>query len=96
MVRSNGHRLLVSVNDLRRKIPRRAAALLSEAQLELLAFQRALREYVLSIDDRFGKSFEEFHIGFEGRCVFIPFFMIICIIPVYIIIFHSAVLVQSI
>lgn len=66
MVRSNAHRLLVSVNDLRRKIPRRAAALLSEAQLELLAFQRALREYVLSIDDRFGKSFEEFHIGFEG------------------------------
>ena len=31
-----------------------------------MAFQRALREYVLSVDDAFGKQFEEFNVGFEG------------------------------
>lgn len=41
--------------------------LLNEAQLEILAFQRALKECVLSIDDAYGKSFEEFYVGFEGR-----------------------------
>ena len=41
--------------------------LLNEAQLEILAFQRALKECVLSVDDAYGKSFEEFYVGFEGR-----------------------------
>lgn len=41
--------------------------LLNEAHLELLAFQRALKEYVLTVDDAYGKQFEEFHVGFEGR-----------------------------
>ena len=40
--------------------------LLNEAQLEVLAFQRALREFVLTVDDAYGKQFEEFHVGFEG------------------------------
>ena len=41
--------------------------LLSEANIELLAFQRALREYVLTVDDAYAKQFEEFNIGLEGR-----------------------------
>ena len=41
--------------------------LLNEAHIELLAFQRALREYVLSVDDAYGKQFEVFNVGFEGR-----------------------------
>ena len=41
--------------------------LLTEAHLELVAFQRALKEYVLTVDDAYGKQFEEFHVGFEGR-----------------------------
>ena len=40
--------------------------LLSEAQLEILALQRALREFVLTVDDAYGKQFDEFFIGFEG------------------------------
>lgn len=44
-----------------------AHRLLNEAQLEILAFQRALKECVLSVDDAYGKSFEEFYVGFEGR-----------------------------
>lgn len=44
-----------------------AYRLLNEAQLEILAFQRALKECVLSVDDAYGKSFEEFYVGFEGR-----------------------------
>lgn len=43
--------------------------LLNESQSELMAFQGALREYVLSLDAAYGKSYEEFNVGFEGRCV---------------------------
>ena len=31
--------------------------------------QYALREFVLTVDDAFGKQHEEFHVGFEGRWV---------------------------
>lgn len=40
--------------------------LLNHAQLEILAFQRAVREFMLTIDDAYGKQFEEFYVGFEG------------------------------
>ncbi len=42
-------------------------SLLNESQSELLAFQGALREYVLSLDGAYGKSYEEFYVGFVGR-----------------------------
>ena len=29
--------------------------------------QRALREFVLTVDDTYGKQFEELSVGFEGR-----------------------------
>ena len=32
----------------------------------VLVVQRALKEYVMSIDAAFAKQFEEFHVGFEG------------------------------
>ena len=41
--------------------------LLNEAQLEILSFQRSVREFVLTIDDAYGKQFEEFFVGFEGN-----------------------------
>ncbi|CAI8024024.1 DNA replication licensing factor MCM3 [Geodia barretti] len=66
MIRSHSNRLLVNINDLRRKNGRRAMRLLNEANIELLAFQRALKECVLTVDDAYGKQFEEFHVGFEG------------------------------
>ena len=33
---------------------------------ELIAFQKALKDLVASIDATFAKQFEDFHIGFEG------------------------------
>ncbi len=39
MIRGNSHRLIVNINDLRRKNAKRAAKLLNESQLELLSFQ---------------------------------------------------------
>lgn len=89
MVRAHSHRLIVNINELRRKNAKRAAKLLNESQLEMLSFQvcpspslpldsaecflchpqRALREFVLSVDDAYGKQFEEFYVGFEGRYV---------------------------
>uniref|UniRef100_A0A8C7ID34 DNA replication licensing factor MCM3 n=1 Tax=Oncorhynchus kisutch TaxID=8019 RepID=A0A8C7ID34_ONCKI len=33
---------------------------------ELVAFQRALKDFVASIDATYAKQFEEFHVGFEG------------------------------
>ena len=32
----------------------------------IVTVQRALKEYVMSIDAAFAKQFEEFHVGFEG------------------------------
>jgi len=40
--------------------------LLQDAVPELVAFQRALRDCVLSIDATYGKEVEELHVGLEG------------------------------
>lgn len=66
MISENRKRLVVNINDVRRKAPARAAALLSNAFDEQLAFSRALKEYVASIQPSYAKSFEDFFIGFEG------------------------------
>ncbi|KAM4629295.1 DNA replication licensing factor MCM3-like [Polymixia lowei] len=66
MVSDNSCRLIVNLNDLRRRNEKRAKALLKDAFSELIAFQRALKDLVASIDATFAKQFEEFHVGFEG------------------------------
>ncbi|XP_075684451.1 maternal DNA replication licensing factor mcm3 isoform X1 [Rhinoderma darwinii] len=66
MIGANEHRLTVNLNDLRRKNERRASILLSNAFLEVIAFQRALKDLVASIDATYAKQFEEFSVGFEG------------------------------
>ncbi|KAJ8276841.1 hypothetical protein GJAV_G00068510 [Gymnothorax javanicus] len=66
MVAACGSRLIVNVNDLRRKNEKRAKALLNNAFSELLAFQGALKDLVASIDGTYAKQFDEFHVGFEG------------------------------
>ncbi|XP_053570978.1 maternal DNA replication licensing factor mcm3 [Bombina bombina] len=66
MISANEHRLIVNVNDLRRKNERRATTMLNNAFGELIAFQRALKELVASIDATYAKQFDEFNIGFEG------------------------------
>ncbi|CAK1543804.1 unnamed protein product [Leptosia nina] len=66
MISEKGKRLIVNINDLRRKNPERAKTLLDNAFEEQIAFQRALKEYVSSIDPTFAKEQEEFFVAFSG------------------------------
>lgn len=66
LIRENHVRLIVNINDLRKKNIRRATKLLHDGVPELVAFQGALRDCVLSIDATYGKEVEELHIGLEG------------------------------
>ncbi|PVD32239.1 hypothetical protein C0Q70_07672 [Pomacea canaliculata] len=66
MITNNEIRLTVNVNDLRRKNPKRCAALVDKAFEELACFNRALKEFVQSIDPVYSKQNEEFHTGLEG------------------------------
>lgn len=66
MVSENSKRLVVNINDLRRKNPERVKSLLENSFEELIAFQRALKEYVSSIDPSYAKTQEEFFVAFSG------------------------------
>lgn len=66
MISDNQYRLIVNINDLRRKNEKRASRLLNSAFEELVAFQRALKDFVASIDATYSKQFEDFYIGLEG------------------------------
>lgn len=66
MIADNSCRLIVNVNDLRRKNPIRCQSLLNNAFEEQLAFQRALKEYVFTVSHEYGKDQDEFFIAFEG------------------------------
>ncbi|XP_059054526.1 DNA replication licensing factor Mcm3 [Achroia grisella] len=66
MIGDKSQRLVVNVNDLRRKNPERAKNLLENAFEEQIAFQKALKEYVSSIDPTYAKIKEEFFVAFSG------------------------------
>uniref|UniRef100_A0A6P7FY64 DNA replication licensing factor MCM3 n=1 Tax=Diabrotica virgifera virgifera TaxID=50390 RepID=A0A6P7FY64_DIAVI len=66
MIDDKSYRLLVNINDLRRKNALRAAALLNNAFQEQMAFQKALKEYVLSVNPDYAKDHVDFFIAFEG------------------------------
>nr|CAA72333.1 B24 protein [Triturus carnifex] len=66
MISENQHRLIVNLNDLRRKSEARANRLLNDSFGEVIAFQKALKDMVSSIDATYSKQFEEFNVGFEG------------------------------
>ncbi|XP_041661805.1 DNA replication licensing factor MCM3 [Cheilinus undulatus] len=66
MISENKARLIVNINDLRRRNEARAAKLMNNAFMELLAFQRALKDLVASVDATYAKQYEEFFIGLEG------------------------------
>ncbi|XP_046397825.1 DNA replication licensing factor Mcm3 [Ischnura elegans] len=66
MIEDKGQRLIVNINHLRKKLPARAAALLKNGFEELGALQRALHEYVSSIDVSYAKKYEELFVGLEG------------------------------
>uniref|UniRef100_A0A8W7PLS9 DNA replication licensing factor MCM3 n=1 Tax=Anopheles coluzzii TaxID=1518534 RepID=A0A8W7PLS9_ANOCL len=66
MINDKSKRLVVNINDIRRKNPGRALALLNSAFDEQLAFSRALKDYVSTIDMSYAKTQEDFHVAFEG------------------------------
>ncbi|TKS75843.1 DNA replication licensing factor MCM3 [Collichthys lucidus] len=66
MISENKARLIVNINDLRRRNEARAAKLMNNAFEELLAFQRALKDLVASVDATYAKQYEEFYIALEG------------------------------
>ena len=65
MIENKGSRLVVSINDLRNQNKERAFSLLDKSFEEVAAFQRALKEFVGSIDATYAKETEDFFIGFE-------------------------------
>lgn len=66
MIENKGQRLVVNINDLRKTNPERATGLLHSCFEEVAAFQRALKEYIGSIDPEYVKQNEDFYVGFEG------------------------------
>ncbi|CAH2040167.1 unnamed protein product, partial [Iphiclides podalirius] len=66
MITEKSKRLVVNINDLRRKNPARAKNILENAFEEQIAFQKALKEYVSSIDPTYAKEQEEFFVAFSG------------------------------
>ncbi|XP_077147800.1 DNA replication licensing factor MCM3 [Ranitomeya variabilis] len=66
MISDNQYRLIVNINDLRRKNEKRASQLMNKAFEGLIAFQRALKDFVASIDGTYAKQYEDFYIGLEG------------------------------
>ncbi|CAJ0951792.1 unnamed protein product [Ranitomeya imitator] len=66
MISDNQYRLIVNINDLRRKNEKRARQLMDKAFEGLIAFQRALKDFVASIDGTYAKQYEDFYIGLEG------------------------------
>ena len=66
LIKDKKNRLLVNINDLRRALPDRTKNLIEDAFDEVLAMQRALKEYVGSIDPSYAKETTDFFVGFEG------------------------------
>lgn len=66
MITDKSRRLVVNINDLRKKNSKRAAALLNNAFDEQLVFQKALKEIVNQINYEYSKDIEEFFVAFEG------------------------------
>lgn len=68
MIKKEQTRLVVKLNDIRKQpnFRARAEGLVENSAEELIAFQRALKEYVISLDPIYGRSQFEFHIGLCG------------------------------
>ncbi|KAG8178125.1 hypothetical protein JTE90_020830 [Oedothorax gibbosus] len=66
MIERKERRLVVNVNDLRKKNPIRCSSLLTASFEELVAFQRALKEFVSAADPEYTKNVEELFVAMEG------------------------------
>ena len=66
MIKKNEVRLIVNVNDLRKKNPERTLALMNHAFEELVALERALKDLIGSHNPDYLRKKENFFVGFEG------------------------------
>ncbi|KAB0800493.1 hypothetical protein PPYR_06233 [Photinus pyralis] len=66
LIADNGRRLIVNLNDLRKRNPERAKSLLTNSIEEQIAFQRALKEYISNVFTEYEKDSGDFFVGFEG------------------------------
>lgn len=68
MIKKEQVRLVVKINDIRKNpnFKARSQGLIENSVEELVAFQRALKEYVISLNPSYGRSKFEFHIGLNG------------------------------
>lgn len=68
MIKKGEARLVVNINDTRKNpnFHERAKGLIADSVVELVSFQKALKEYVISLDPTYGRSKFEFHIGLCG------------------------------
>lgn len=68
MIKKGETRLVVNINDTRKNpnFQERAKGLIEDSVAELVSFQRALKEYVISLDPVYGRKTYEFHIGLCG------------------------------
>lgn len=66
MIDEKSKRLIVNINDVRKKNLTRANALLNTTFDEQLAFSRALKEFVSTLQPSYAKLHEDFFVGFEG------------------------------
>ncbi|KAK5649262.1 hypothetical protein RI129_000291 [Pyrocoelia pectoralis] len=66
LIADKGRRLIVNLNDLRKRNPERAKNLLTNSIEEQIAFQRALKEYVSNVFTDYEKDSGDFFVGFEG------------------------------
>ncbi|VDK89352.1 unnamed protein product [Litomosoides sigmodontis] len=65
MIKENGTRIIVNLNELRKKLPQRVNGLLRDFVPEILCLQQAMKDYVSRLDPEYGKM-RDFNVGFEG------------------------------
>ena len=66
MIKRKETRLIVNINDLRRKLPQRVKSLVSNSIEEIVLFQRALKELISHFDQSYSHEHHDIFIGFEG------------------------------
>uniref|UniRef100_A0A7E4UWU3 DNA replication licensing factor MCM3 n=1 Tax=Panagrellus redivivus TaxID=6233 RepID=A0A7E4UWU3_PANRE len=65
LIKEQRNRLIVDINDVRRKLPERAKSLIETFVTEVTCFEQALRDMVARTDTDYAKD-AQLHIGFEG------------------------------
>lgn len=66
MIDDKSQRLLIDINDMRKKNPARTQELLTNTFEEQFALERALKEYIANIDSTYANGHDEFFVAFEG------------------------------